>query len=190
MAASLKHGHVVVCNNLGKISVRSLTDLSTKIASLKQAKKHCTAISYSPCENFLAVGSHDDHLYIYRIDSETHEYHLHAKDHRNSSFIHALDWTTDSRHIRTDSGDHEILYFDVEHKEPNTHGESSENFAGCTWATSTIVSGSDRPGLRPHDCENPKVHIKSVASNSDKMLVTGDAFGLVNVFNWPEPSCE
>lgn len=68
IATSLKHAHVVVCNNVGKISIRSLTDLQTKVASLKQAKKHCTAIAFSPCENFLAVGSHDDHLYIYRID--------------------------------------------------------------------------------------------------------------------------
>lgn len=32
--------------------------------------------------------------------------------------------------------------------------------------------------------------MKTVASLGDKILLTGDASGLINVFGWPDPSCE
>lgn len=101
---------------MGKISIRSLEDFDKKIQTLKEAKEWCEAIKYSPCENFLAVGSHDDHIYIYSIDPQTHEYKLYAKNHGHHSFINALDWTADSKEVRTSSGDYEVLYYNVEAK--------------------------------------------------------------------------
>lgn len=41
VAASAKHNHLVVCSNLGKVSIRSLEDFDKKITSLKDAKQWC-----------------------------------------------------------------------------------------------------------------------------------------------------
>lgn len=41
ITASLKHKHLVVCSNLGKISVRSLDDFDQKLYSLKHAHSYC-----------------------------------------------------------------------------------------------------------------------------------------------------
>lgn len=68
------------------------------------------------------IGSHDNHVYIYQIDPETHEYKLYAKDTRNHAWINAIDWTVDSKEIRTSSGDYEVLYFNVETKSGDDHG--------------------------------------------------------------------
>ena len=64
---SLKHNHLVVCSNMGKTSIRDLTDFDKKICSLKHAKEWSEVAAYSPCENYLAVGSHDNKIYIYAV---------------------------------------------------------------------------------------------------------------------------
>ncbi len=37
VTASMKHQHVIVCNNLGKVSVRAWEDFDKKVAALKGA---------------------------------------------------------------------------------------------------------------------------------------------------------
>ena len=145
VAVSKKHSHLIVCNNLGKVSIRSFDDFDKKIGSLKEAKHWCEVAKYSPCEEYLALGSHDNHVYIYHIDSETHEYKLYAKDARNHAWINALDWTVDSKHFRTSSGDYEVLYYNLEEKIGDTHG--SQTVAEKVWASNTVKYGDDRQGI-------------------------------------------
>lgn len=145
VAVSQKHSHLVVCSNLGKVSIRAFEDFDKKIQVLKQPKQWCEVAKYSPCENYLAVGSHDNHLYIYEINPDTHEYTLFATDQRNHAWINAIDWSADSSRIRTSSGDYEVLYFSVADKHGDAHGQqTAENYI---WATNTIKYGDDRHGL-------------------------------------------
>ena len=64
---SKKHNHLVVCSNLGKVSVRDFDDLDKKVASLKEATEWCEVARYSPCEEYLATASHDNNLYVYKV---------------------------------------------------------------------------------------------------------------------------
>jgi WD40 repeat protein len=122
VAVSKRHSHLVVCSNLGKVSIRSFDDFDKKVGSLKEPKHWCEVAKYSPCEDYLAIGSHDNHVYIYQIDPETHEYKLYTKDTRNHAWINAIDWSSDSKDIRTSSGDYEVLYFNIEAKSGDSHG--------------------------------------------------------------------
>ena len=45
---SERHGHLVVCSNMGKVSVRDFNDFDRKIASLKDATEWCECARYSP----------------------------------------------------------------------------------------------------------------------------------------------
>lgn len=181
---SKKHNHLILCNNLGKVSIRSLDDFEKKPQkALKHAKSWCEVACYSPCENYLAVGSHDDHLYVYSVDPETHEYALLTTDHKHSSWINAIDWTADSKEIRSSSGDYEVLYFDVEGKKFDPHG--SETAKDKVWATNSVKYGEDRAGVQPSG--EDRTHINDVNSR-DGVLLSGDDFGLVNVFKWPSPA--
>jgi WD40 repeat protein len=65
------------------------------------------AIKYSPDGSRLAVGSHDNHVYVY--DAQT--YKLLGKCGKNSSFIVSVDWSSDGQYLRTVSGAHELLFF-------------------------------------------------------------------------------
>lgn len=130
----------------------------------------------------LAVGSHDNCLYIYKIKDDG-TYHLYAKDHRHHAWINAIDWTQDSENIRTFSGDYETLYYNVKDKTKDTHG--SETFKDKFWASNTMKYGSDRE-MNP--AGEDKTHINDVEASIDNSVIfSADDFGLVNAFQWPDP---
>ena len=68
-----KTGHVVLGINDGTASVRkNIDNLSEEIASLEEPREWIEVIRYSPNEELLAVGCHDNFIYIY----ETKNYKL------------------------------------------------------------------------------------------------------------------
>ena len=129
----------------------------------------------------LAVGSHDDHVYVYKISDEG-KYHAYHKYHIATSFITALDWSTDSKFIRTNDGAHEQLFYNIDEKIQDTHGSVTSR----EWATHSVQFGDDRAGIKPKGSEQDKTHIRDVARSTDgALLVTGCEWGLVNVFDYP-----
>jgi WD40 repeat protein len=131
---------------------------------------------YSPCETFLAAGSHDCAAYIWRID-EDGSYHLDSKFDKNSSFITSLDWSADSTCIRTNSGDYAKLIYSVEKKEHLTHHDASQQL----WATNTSKLEWTTYGVYPQSEDGS--HINSVWKNNHGLLFSADDYGLINVFN-------
>lgn len=68
-------------------------------------------IKYSPDESKLAVGSHDNNIYIFDVSGST--YSLSGKLVAHNSFITNLDWSRDGRFIQSNCGAYELLFFDV-----------------------------------------------------------------------------
>jgi WD40 repeat protein len=100
IAYSGNHNHVAVSNNHGDIFVYDYSDFSVRIATLLHPREWCEVMKYSPDGKFLAVGAHDDTVYIYAV-SPKGDYSLHIKfEYIHSSAITALDWTLDSVHLR------------------------------------------------------------------------------------------
>lgn len=112
ITASKNLGHLVVANNMGKISIRSIEDFEKKLGALKEPKFYCEVMKYSPDEKYLAVGSHDKNLYIYETAADG-QYKLKCKHDKHSSYVGAIDWTADSAEVRSYDGAHEVLYFNV-----------------------------------------------------------------------------
>lgn len=65
---SKRWNHVAVSNNLGDVSILDYNDFSKRITSLMKPGEWCECLAYSPNEEFLALGSHDDSIYIYKIN--------------------------------------------------------------------------------------------------------------------------
>jgi len=70
-------------------------------------------MKYSPDNQYLAVGGHDDTIYIYKIDVNG-SYSLSWKiEYMHSSAITALDWSRDSKFIRAIDQAYLKLFYDV-----------------------------------------------------------------------------
>lgn len=70
-------------------------------------------MSYSPNEDKLAVGSHDNNIYIYNA---LQKYQLYATLKGHNSFITCFDWSLDGKYIRSNCGAYELLFFNVDNK--------------------------------------------------------------------------
>ena len=106
MAYCKSRGHVAVANNMGKVSIRDKNDLDKKIKTIKDPEEWCEVMKYSPDERFLAVGSHDNAVYVY---DASNNYSLYHKFNKHNSFVTSLDWSQDSTYIRSVCGAYEKL---------------------------------------------------------------------------------
>jgi len=98
---------------MGKISIREKADLNKKIKTLKEPDEWCEVIKYSPCGTYLAVGSHDNNIYVYNVKNN---YSLYTKLNKHNSFVTSIDWSLDSSYIRSVCGAYEKLYFNIKDK--------------------------------------------------------------------------
>jgi len=104
---------------MGKVSIREKDDLNKKVKTILDAEEWNEVIRYSPCDKYLAVGSHDNCVYVYDIENN---YSLYCKFNKHNSFVTSLDWSVDSTYIRSVCGAYEKLYFNVKDKEFDSHG--------------------------------------------------------------------
>lgn len=94
-----KWKHVAVSNNYGDVAILDYNDLTKRITTLYKPREWCEVMVYSPNHEYLAVGSHDDSIYIYKIDEKGYSLHW-AITFVHSSAITAMDWSKDSKYLR------------------------------------------------------------------------------------------
>ena len=96
IAFNEKYQHLAVSNNNGDVTILDYKDFSKRLAFLRDPMEWNEVMAYSPDQEYLAVGSHDDKVYIY----STKDYKLHGAISGPSSAILCIDWTRDSKSIR------------------------------------------------------------------------------------------
>jgi len=102
------NGNIAVGHNDGTLTIRaSVNDLDNVIAQTNHSREWIEDMEYSPDGSKLAVGSHDNNVYVYSTDNYT----LLGKCAKNNSFITSVDWAADGSYIRTVSGSYELLFF-------------------------------------------------------------------------------
>lgn len=187
---------MAVANNTGIVTVReidwklvdegdSIGVNSVKCTLFKKLKKaewiECMVYSQpnaSGKQEWLAVGSHDNSVYL--IDTVTYK-----KTHKlngHSSFITGLDFSIDNKFIRSVCGAYELLFFEVGKKKRDPAGAS--HTVDTIWSDQTCKFGWNVQGIFPSGCDGS--HINSVAMSRDqKLIASGDDYGLVNVYRNP-----
>ncbi|XP_068116662.1 echinoderm microtubule-associated protein-like 3 isoform X2 [Hyperolius riggenbachi] len=177
-----------------------------------------SVVRYSPDGNYLAIGSHDNVIYIYSTvqkdrrsshlrDSLSEEkdsfqeegdlsrgegdnavservprYTRYGKCVGHSSFITHLDWSKDGKYIMSNSGDYEILYWDISGgcKLLRNRFESRDR----EWATYTCVLGYHVFGVWPEGSDG--TDINALARSHDmNMISVADDFCKVHLFRYP-----
>ncbi|XP_056281737.1 echinoderm microtubule-associated protein-like 1 isoform X5 [Pseudoliparis swirei] len=140
-----------------------------------------SAVCYGPDGNFLAIGSHDNYIYIYAVAENGRKYSRVGKCSGHSSFITHLDWSLDSQYLVSNSGDYEILYWI-----PSVCKQvvSVETTRDIEWATHTCTLGFQVFGLWPDGSDGTDINA-ACRSRDKSLLVTGDDFGKVHLFSYP-----
>ncbi|XP_024897889.1 echinoderm microtubule-associated protein-like 1 [Pteropus alecto] len=140
-----------------------------------------SVMRYSPDGNFLAIGSHDNCIYIYGVSDNGRKYTRVGKCSGHSSFITHLDWSVNSQFLVSNSGDYEILYW-----VPSACKQvvSVETTRDIEWATYTCTLGFHVFGVWPEGSDGTDINAICRA-HERKLLSTGDDFGKVHLFSYP-----
>ena len=85
----------------------------------------CECLAYSPNQEYLALGSHDDSIYIYKI-SDQGAYTLHwAITFVHSSAIVGMDWSRDSKFLRAVDQAYAKIFYNVEESQQVPDGQTT-----------------------------------------------------------------
>ena len=134
------------------------------------------ALKYSPNQRFLAVASHDTHVYLLDIVRDyAVRYKLPCKD----PVVH-LDFSSDSQYLQINTDTTELIRWSAEHGKRIAEGAPA--LRGVSWATWTCVAGPPvvaivRRGMEINACAREPLHGKVIAS--------GDDFGRLRLLQWP-----
>uniref|UniRef100_A0A8C5SX20 EMAP like 2 n=1 Tax=Laticauda laticaudata TaxID=8630 RepID=A0A8C5SX20_LATLA len=140
-----------------------------------------SVVSFSPDGKYLALGSHDNFIYIYLVSEGGRKYGRVGRCSGHSSFITHLDWAFDSSCLVTNSGDYEILYWDPSTCRQITSVEAVRN---QEWATATCVLGFGVFGIWPEGADGTDINAVC-RSHEGKLLASADDFGKVHLFSYP-----
>jgi len=179
VAINPRTGHVAIGHNDGHYTIRaSVSDLARVVHKGHDAKEWIEAIAYSPDGNRLAIGSHDNFIYIYDVAN----YRLLKKLTGHSSFITSLDWSVDGHSLHTVCGAYELLFWDAEAGTQVKDGAT--RFKDEQWATWSTKFGWPVGGIFGGVVDLS--HVNTVDRSLDKNFVAvGNDWGLVEIFGFP-----
>ena len=98
---------IAIAGNDGSVYIRGNGDYSANVATLTDSKEWIEVMAFSPDQSMLAVGSHDNNIYIYN----TSDWSLKGTCKGHSSYIMALDFCTHNNYLRSNCGAYELLFF-------------------------------------------------------------------------------
>lgn len=100
---------------------------------MKTEKKNewVEAMAFSPCNNFLAIGSHNNFIYVF--DCKKYSDKSKTKLSGHSSFITSLDWSQDSNYLRSNCGAYELLFFKNVNKKGTRDPSGASNTVSTIW---------------------------------------------------------
>uniref|UniRef100_A0A673NEW4 Echinoderm microtubule-associated protein-like 4 n=1 Tax=Sinocyclocheilus rhinocerous TaxID=307959 RepID=A0A673NEW4_9TELE len=152
------------------------------VAIHTDGNEQLSLMRYSVDGTLLAVGSHDNFIYLYTVSDKGRKYSRYGKCTGHSSYITHLDWSPDNKFIMSNSGDYEILYWDI----PNGC-KLIRNRSECKdidWATYTCVLGYHVFGVWPEGSDGTDINAL-VRSHNRKVIALADDFCKVHLFQYP-----
>ncbi|GAB6020327.1 Echinoderm microtubule-associated protein-like 5 [Chamberlinius hualienensis] len=138
-------------------------------------------VRFSPDGNYLALGSHDNNIYIYQVEDQCHKYSRVGRCAGHSSFVTHLDWSTDGSILRSNSADLELLYWTASTCRQITAPAQVKNIE---WISDSCPINFNVLGIWPEGADGSDVNCCS-SSHSQKLLATGDDWGKIKLFNYP-----
>ncbi|XP_063526925.1 echinoderm microtubule-associated protein-like 3 isoform X3 [Pongo pygmaeus] len=144
------------------------TETREIVSDVIDGNEQLSVVRYSPDGLYLAIGSHDNVIYIYSVSSDGAKSSRFGRCMGHSSFITHLDWSKDGNFIMSNSGDYEILYWDVAGgcKQLKNRYESRDR----EWATYTCVLGF-HVYVPVRSCQGAEPHVRGPRQPRDQRPV-------------------
>jgi WD40 repeat protein len=171
----------------GTLRIYSYTPKEIKLTYLKKiSKEWIEDLKFSPDGTKLAVGSHDNFIYVFDVQGAAMTM---KKMGASSSYITHLDWSLDSQSLRTNDGSYELLYYDVTAGKQLTSGASqfkdepwATNSCALTWATQGVWQpGQDGSDINHCDRSHGPV------VDGLQLVATADDSSKLNLYRYPSP---
>ncbi|XP_038154239.1 echinoderm microtubule-associated protein-like 4 isoform X2 [Cyprinodon tularosa] len=186
-----EHGHcaefhpsgsvVVIGTHSGKWFVLD-AETSDLVGIHTDGNEQLSVLRFSVDGSMLAVGSHDNFIYLYNVSDRGRKYSRYGKCTGHSSYITHLDWSPDNKFIMSNSGDYEILYWDIP-----SGCQLIRNRSECKdidWATYTCVLGYHVFGVWPEGSDGTDINAL-MRSHNRKVIALADDFCKVHLFAYP-----
>uniref|UniRef100_A0A1I8HUF2 HELP domain-containing protein n=1 Tax=Macrostomum lignano TaxID=282301 RepID=A0A1I8HUF2_9PLAT len=138
-------------------------------------------LEFSPDGSMLALGSRDNSIYVFACTEAGRKYSRIGRCCGHSSFITHLDWSADCVHLRSNSGDYELLFWTA----ANCRQVSSpSSLRDSEWASQRCAISFDTAGVWPEGADGTDINA-SDRSFDRQLVATGDDFGQVCLYRYP-----
>lgn len=169
---------IALATNAGEIQIREFPKMETVKKFITCGNTWIEFISYSPNKKFLAVCTRANTIVVYNADTYSAKGTL--KGH--NSPVQSLDWSKDSKYIRSCAENFEIMFFDVENMQRDINGASSTK--DLEWASLCVKIDWNLQGVYPKGVHGSQVN-SIVKSASENFIAAGDDWGIINIYRRP-----
>lgn len=151
------------------------------LVRISEPPEKISEIQFSPDGTRVALGCHDNDVYIYELLNKGKSVSLTARCKAHTSSVTHLDWSEDGERLQSTSTDYELLFWDAVLGEQLTESASLRN---TEWDTHNCVLGYPVIGIWPEGADGTDVNSVD-RSRKKQLLATGDDFGTVSLYRYP-----
>lgn len=150
---------------------------------IKVAAEWIQELKFSPDGSRIAIGSHDNKIYIYTVPNFQKKFVM----NKHSSFITHLDWSEDGNFLHSNCGAYELLFWDANSGKQITSGATQ--LKDERWQTWTCVLGWPVQGIWPPFTSGDDINYVSRSAQKtpggyELLAVAGDD-GKVKLLRYP-----
>jgi len=138
-------------------------------------------VRFSPNGKLLALGSRDNIIYMYQVSDKYRKLSRLGRCMGHSGSITHLDWSADSTHIQSTSGDYELLFWNAAVCRQVVNASSLRDME---WATQSCLLSFNTIGVWPETIDGTDLNC-CAKSNDQKLVATGDDFGKIKLYTYP-----
>lgn len=168
---STSSGSLVAIGGMdGRVIVLATNDLTSEVANITVAKSWIQCMSYTMNSKLLAVGSHDNNIYI--LDTKTYSTRNVCKGHH--SYITGIDFSIDGTKLQSTSGDYELLFWNAE---SGKQIKSASSVQDELWATWSLPFGWPVQGIFPPNSDGTDINSVTRSNIYDDSVISNAISG-------------
>ncbi|XP_070560903.1 echinoderm microtubule-associated protein-like 1 isoform X3 [Ptychodera flava] len=151
------------------------------VTSVQVGNEQLDCIKFSPDGGILAVGSHDNIIYLFSVMDDGQVYRKIGILRGHENFITHIDWSKDGCYIQSVSGNYDLMYWDVNALK---NEKSALSMRDVDWSSQSCILGYSLLGVWSSKDVGTDINTVERSQHND-MVVAGDNHGFISIFRYP-----